>query len=91
MLAKAHGIPFYVAAPPDDLRPGDRRPATAIPIEERDPREVTDGFGQQTAPDGGRRLQPRLRRDAGALITGFFTDAGLLRPPFATSLEVLRG
>ncbi len=51
VLAKAHGIPFYVAAPSStfdlSLPNGD-----GIPIEQRDPREITHGFGKQTAPDG---------------------------------------
>ena len=61
LLAQAHGIPFYVAAPSStfDLSIPD---GSAIPIEQRDPREITHGFGRQTAPDGHRRLQPRLRR-----------------------------
>src|SRR5919199_701636 len=51
LLAKAHGIPFYVAAPSStfDLS----LPAgSGIPIEQRDPREVTHGLGGQTAPEG---------------------------------------
>ena len=51
VLAKAHDIPFYVAAPSStfdlSLPNGD-----GIPIEQRDPREITHGFGRQTAPDG---------------------------------------
>ena len=55
VLARAHGIPFYVAAPSStfDLSIPD---GTAIPIEQRDPREVTHGFGRQTAPVGHRGL-----------------------------------
>ena len=64
VLARRHGIPFYVAAPSSTfdltLPTGD-----GIPIEQRDPREVTHGFGRQTAPDGVERLQPGVRRDAG--------------------------
>ena len=63
VLAEAHGIPFYVAAPSSTfdltLPNGD-----GIPIEQRDPREVTHGFGKQTAPDGVARLQSGFRRDA---------------------------
>ena len=51
LLARAHAIPFYVAAPSStfDLSIPD---GSAIPIEQRDPREITHGFGRQTAPDG---------------------------------------
>src|SRR5205823_3751137 len=51
VLARAHGVPFYVAAPSStfdlELPSGDR-----IPIEQRDPREVSHGFGRRTAPEG---------------------------------------
>src|SRR5690606_35935096 len=51
LLAKAHGIPFYVAAPLSTIDlsvpSGD-----AVTIEERDPKEVTHVFGVQVAPDG---------------------------------------
>src|SRR5205814_430255 len=57
LLAQAHGIPFYVAAPSStfdlSLPAGD-----AIPIEQRDPREVTHGFGRQTAPAGAKVYNP---------------------------------
>src|SRR5579884_3839726 len=51
LLAHHHGIPFYVAAPSStfDLS---LRDGSAIPIEQRDPREITHGLGRQIAPDG---------------------------------------
>ena len=51
VLARAHGIPFYVAAPSStfDLAIPD---GAAIPIEQRESHEVTHGFGRQTAPAG---------------------------------------
>src|SRR5207244_11474136 len=53
LLAQAHGIPFYVAAPSSTFDLGIAS-GDAIPIEQRDPREVTHGFGRQTAPDSVR-------------------------------------
>src|SRR5204863_3053656 len=57
LLAAAHDIPFYVAAPLStfdlSLASGD-----SIPIEQRDPREVTHGLGKQTAPDGVKVYNP---------------------------------
>src|SRR5207244_4104960 len=57
LLAKAHDIPFYVAAPSStfdlSLPTGD-----AIPIEQLDPREITHGFGQQTTPEGVKVYNP---------------------------------
>ena len=63
VLARAHGIPFYVAAPLSTIDPSlpDGR---AIPIEERNPSEVTSLGGVRTAPGGDPRLESRLRRDA---------------------------
>jgi len=89
ILAREHGIPFYVAAPRTtfdfSLPDGSR-----IPIEERDPAEVTHGFGAATAPAGVRVYSPAFDVTPARYITGFFTDAGLLAPPFEESLAVLR-
>jgi methylthioribose-1-phosphate isomerase len=79
VLAKAHGIPFYVAAPSTtidlNLASGD-----AIPIEQRDPREVTHGFGQQTAPDGVKVYNPAFDVTPAPLIAGIITEKGLIQP-----------
>ncbi len=79
VLAKAHDIPFYVAAPSStfdfNLPDGD-----GIPIEQRDPREVTHGFGRQTAPDGVAVYNPAFDVTLARLITGIITEKGLIRP-----------
>ncbi len=79
LLAAAHKIPFYVAAPSStfdlSLATGD-----AIPIEQRDPREVTHGFGRQTAPDGVRVYNPAFDVTPHHLIAGIVTEKGLIRP-----------
>jgi methylthioribose-1-phosphate isomerase len=79
LLAQAHGIPFYVAAPSStfdlSLPSGDR-----IPIEQRDPREVTHGFGRQTAPDGVAVYNPAFDVTPHHLIAGIVTEKGLIRP-----------
>jgi methylthioribose-1-phosphate isomerase len=79
VLAKAHGIPFYVAAPSStfdlDLPNGD-----GIPIEQRDPREVTHGFGRPTAPDGVAVYNPAFDVTPARLIAGLITEKGLIRP-----------
>ena len=64
VLARHHGIPFYVAAPTStiDLATAD---GAAIRIEERDPDEVRTFGGQPVAPAGLGRAEPGLRRDAG--------------------------
>jgi methylthioribose-1-phosphate isomerase len=79
VLAKAHDIPFYVAAPSStfDLRlpNGD-----TIPIEQRDPREITHGFGRQTAPDNIEVYNPAFDVTPARLITGIITEHGIVQP-----------
>jgi methylthioribose-1-phosphate isomerase len=79
VLAQAHGIPFYVAAPSNTF---DRQLATgeSIPIEERDPREITHGFGRQTAPDGIEVYNPAFDVTPAHLIAAIVTERGLIRP-----------
>ena len=91
LLAKAHGIPFYVAAPSStfDLSLAD---GSAIPIEQRDPREVTHGFGRQTAPDGVRVYNPAFDVTPHDLIAAIITERGLIRPVSADNIRrVLTG
>jgi len=82
VLAAAHGIPFYVAAPSSTFDPtlstGD-----AIPIEQRDPREVTHGFGRQTAPEGIDVYNPAFDVTPARLIAAIICEHGVFRPPFA--------
>jgi len=90
VLARAHGIPFYVAAPSStfDLSIPD---GFAIPIEQRDPREVTHGFGRQTAPDGIEVYNPAFDVTPAELIAGIITEKGVVRPVNADSIrEVLK-
>ena len=79
VLARAHGIPFYVAAPSSTfdltLASGD-----GIPIEQRDQQEVTHGMGRQTAPEGVKVYNPAFDVTPAALIAGIVTEKGILRP-----------
>jgi methylthioribose-1-phosphate isomerase len=79
LLAKAHGIPFYVAAPSSTF---DLSLATGaeIPIEERAAAEVTHGFGKQTAPDGVAVYSPAFDVTPAELIAGIVTEHGIIRP-----------
>jgi methylthioribose-1-phosphate isomerase len=78
-LAAAHGIPFYVAAPSStfdlSIATGDE-----IPIEERDPREVTHGFGRQTAPEGVAVYNPAFDVTPAERITAIICERGVIRP-----------
>ncbi len=79
LLAKAHDIPFYVAAPSStfDLALPD---GSAIPIEQRDPREITHGFASQTAPDGVHVYNPAFDVTPAHLIAGIITERGVIQP-----------
>ena len=90
LLARAHDIPFYVAAPSStfDLSLYD---GSAIPIEQRDPREITHGFGRQTAPEGVGVYNPAFDVTPAGLITGLITERGVIAPVNAQSIrETLR-
>lgn len=79
VLAQAHGIPFYVAAPISTfdlkLASGDQ-----IPIEERSASEITNGFGKQTAPEGMAVYNPAFDVTPARLITAIITERGIIRP-----------
>ena len=79
VLAKAHDIPFYVAAPSSTFDLGLPN-GDGIPIEQRDPREVTHGFGRQTAPDGVAVYNPAFDVTPARLIAGLVTEKGLIQP-----------
>ena len=80
LLARAHGIPFYVLAPSSTIDP--RLPdGEGIPIEERGEREITEGFGRRTAPAGCRVYAPAFDVTPASLITAIVTEQGVFRPP----------
>jgi methylthioribose-1-phosphate isomerase len=89
ILAREHGIPFYVAAPRTTFD-FDTPTGAGIPIEERSSEEVTHGFGPATAPAGVKVFSPAFDVTPHRYIAGFFTDAGFLEPPFDSSLKVLK-
>jgi len=86
VLAKAHGIPFYVAAPWStiDLATKD---GDAIPIEERNPREVTHVGSNQLAPEGALIRNPSFDVTPAKYITAIITERGIYRAPFEQSLQ----
>jgi methylthioribose-1-phosphate isomerase len=85
ILAKEHGIPFYVAAPWSTI---DMATATgdAIPIEERPAVEVTHHGGKQLTPNGVGIRNPAFDVTPAKYITAIVTERGVLRAPFAESL-----
>jgi methylthioribose-1-phosphate isomerase len=85
ILAREHGIPFYVAAPWSTI---DLATATgeAIPIEERPAVEVTHHGGKQLTPDGVSICNPAFDVTPAKYITAIVTERGVLRAPYSESL-----
>jgi methylthioribose-1-phosphate isomerase len=88
ILAKEHGIPFYVAAPIStvDLETPD---GSQIPIEERSSREVTHFAGKQITPDGAKVENPAFDVTPHKYVSAIITERGVAREPFAESLREL--
>src|SRR5208282_375447 len=88
VLAKEHGIPFYVAAPFStvDLETPD---GSGIPIEQRSPQEVTHLAGKQIAPDGVMVENPAFDVTPHAYVAAIITERGVAREPYAESLREL--
>lgn len=88
ILAKEHGLPFYVAAPLStvdfSLRDGD-----AIPIEERDPEEVKRFAGRPITPPHIEARNPAFDVTPAKYITAIVTEKGIAEPPFKKSLSIL--
>jgi methylthioribose-1-phosphate isomerase len=85
VLAKEHGVPFYVAAPLSTVDTALSSGAD-IPIEERDPAEVTSFRGVQVAPAGAAARHPAFDVTPAANITAIITEVGVLRQPYAAAL-----
>ncbi len=86
VLARAHKIPFYVAAPLSTIDPS-LPDGGAIPIEERASAEVTHLGGTRTAPEGVDVWNPAFDVTPHELISAIITEAGVIRPPFAAGIE----
>ena len=90
LLARAHGIPFYVAAPSSTFDQS-LEDGSAIPIEQRDPREITHGFGRATAPEGVDVYNPAFDVTPAELIDGIITERGIIRPVNARTVAEILG
>jgi methylthioribose-1-phosphate isomerase len=88
VLAKRHGIPFYVAAPCSsfDLSIPD---GSCIPIEERPAAEVTGYRGARWAPEGVSVRNPAFDVTPAELITGIICEKGIASPPHGESIAAL--
>lgn len=86
VLAREHGIPFFVAAPWSTI---DLKTPTgdSIPIEQRSEHEVTHHAGTQLTPHGVGIENPAFDVTPAKYVTAIITERGVLRPPFAESLQ----
>src|ERR1700730_1968921 len=88
VLAHAHSIPLYVVAPRStidlSLTSGEQ-----IPIEQRNPDEITSIRGIATAPAGIHAANPFFDVTPGSYVTAIVTEAGIARPPYQQSLRAL--
>ena len=89
VLAKAHGIPFYVAAP---LSTVDFSMATGdeIPIEERSAEEMTHANGVRLAPEGVAVYNPAFDVTPAEYVTAIITERGVAHAPYTEGLAALR-
>jgi methylthioribose-1-phosphate isomerase len=87
LMAKQHGIPFYVAAPLStfDMK---SNPQDVV-IEQRKGTEVTQIGDRKTAPDGINVINPAFDMTPPELISGIITEAGVAKPPFVESISKL--
>ena len=88
VLAKAHGIPFYVASPLSTIDLNTPTGAS-IPIEERPAEEVTEGFGKRTAPPGVKVFNPSFDVTPNEYVTAIITERGIVRAPYDQNLPKL--
>ncbi len=88
ILAKHFGIPMYIAAPTPTI---DMNTLTGkdIPIEERNPLEITHWYGHQIAPEDVKVYNPAFDVTPHELITAIVTEKGVVKPPFKENLQKL--
>ena len=81
LAARAHGVPFYVAAPSSTIDPATAS-GDSIPIEQRAGAEVVDGIAGATAPHGVGVYNPAFDVTPAALVSAIITDRGLVHAPY---------
>jgi len=88
VLAKEHGIPFYVAAPFSTIDL-DTPDGSKIPIEQRSTREVTHFAGKQITPDGVKIENPAFDVTPAKYVTAIITERGVLKAPYDEAIRKL--
>jgi methylthioribose-1-phosphate isomerase len=86
VLAQRHGIPFYVAGPTSSI---DLNCQTGkdIPIEQRDPKEVSHMFGRALVPEGITIFNPAFDVTSQELISAIITEKGVIHPPYDQNIK----
>ncbi|WP_134699852.1 S-methyl-5-thioribose-1-phosphate isomerase [Ammoniphilus sp. YIM 78166] len=88
VLAKAHGIPFYVASPLSTIDL-DTKTGAEIPIEERPAEEITEIGGRRVAPQGIKVFNPAFDVTPNEYVTAIITEKGIVRAPYEENLKKL--
>jgi methylthioribose-1-phosphate isomerase len=86
VLAQRHNIPFYVAGPTSSIDINCRS-GSDIPIEQRDPTEVSHIFGKPLAPKGMKIFNPAFDVTAHELISAIITERGVINPPYQRNIR----
>jgi len=88
VLARENKIPFYVAAPISTIDVS-LRSGKEIPIEERDPKEVTHILGKQIAPTGIKAFNPAFDLTPNGFVEAIITEKGIIRKPFEENIKLI--
>jgi methylthioribose-1-phosphate isomerase len=86
VLAQRHGIPFYVAGPTSSIDVGCAS-GKDIPIEQRDPTEVSHIFGRALAPKGIKIFNPAFDVTSQELVSALITEKGVIHPPYQENIR----
>lgn len=86
LAAQFHKIPFYVVAPLSTVDPS-LPDGSGIPIEEREPEEITQGFGKRTVPEGVKIYNPAFDVTPAKWVTAIITEVGLVEAPDTAKME----
>jgi len=90
VLAHRHGIPFYVAGPTSSIDV-DCPSGKDIPIEQRDPKEVSHIFGKALAPKGIHIFNPAFDVTSQELVSAIITEKGVIHPPYQQNIRAYVG
>ena len=88
VLARENKVPFYVAAPISSIDMS-LKSGEEIPIEERNPKEVTHILGKQIAPAGVKVFNPAFDLTPNGYVEAIITEKGIIRKPFEKNIKIV--